>query len=196
MRIALAALVLTAAAGSAARAEVSPDVAACRNVADSLLRLRCFDDAAKGPPAKVVSSNPSVPTAPNFAQYPAAPYRGTVSPPDFRGRDRQYASYRTRIMDGFKSGPNFAGKLSVVEIGCGAGCRFVYVIDIQSGRVMNFPLGGEDNLYLNMTYKTDSRLLSAQWVSDERCKSEFLIWTGTEFQRGKVIDIGDREKCG
>ena len=66
--------------------------------------------------------------------------------PDFRGRDRAYAMLRTRIRDGAKAGPNFAGYLALVEIGCGAGRRVVRVVDVRTGRVLDFPLGGEHNL--------------------------------------------------
>jgi hypothetical protein len=51
-------------------------------------------------------------------------YRGKVRLPDFKRRDKQFSLFRTRIIEGIRDGANFAGKYSVVQIGCGTGCRF------------------------------------------------------------------------
>ncbi|MCJ2115479.1 hypothetical protein MKK65_02510 [Methylobacterium sp. J-001] len=193
MRTALAALAFVVAAGGA-QAEGASDIAACRDVKDSLLRLRCFDDVSK-PTAQTAPTVTSKPRAPDFAAYAAAPYRGPISYPDFRGRDRQHASYRTRILAGAKAGPNFAGHLALVTIGCRSSCVFVPVVDVQTGRVFDSPLGGEDMLSLDMKYQVDSRLIVARYISDERCKAEEIVWTGSAFQRGAVRDLGDREVC-
>ncbi|MCJ2138464.1 hypothetical protein [Methylobacterium sp. E-066] len=194
MRYALAALILATVPAANVQAQGAADIAACRDVKDSLLRLRCFDDVSKPSPQKA-PANASKPKVPDFAAYAADPYRGAINLPDFRGRDREHATYRTRIMAGAKSGPNFAGYLAMTQIGCGSSCSFVPVVDLRTGRVLNFPLGGEDNLSLDLQYRVDSRLVSARWVSEERCQQEELIWTGTAFQRGTVRDLGDREVC-
>jgi len=193
MRTALAALALVLAAGGA-HAEGASDIAACRDIKDLLLRLRCFDDVSK-PAAQTAPTVTSKPRAPDFAAYAAAPYRGPISYPDFRGRDRQHASYRTRILAGAKAGPNFAGHLALVTIGCGSSCVFVPVVDVQTGRVFDSPLGGEDMLSLDLKYQVDSRMIAARYISNERCKFEEIVWTGSAFQRGAVRDLGDREVC-
>ncbi|MGE8127680.1 hypothetical protein ACQKQD_11945 [Methylobacterium sp. NPDC080182] len=196
MRTALAALALIVASGDA-QAQSASDIAACRDVKDSLLRLRCFDDVSK-PAAQAAPSAPTVatqPKAPDFAAYAVAPYRGPIGLPDFRGRDRQHASYRTRILAGAKAGPNFAGHLTLVPIGCGAGCVFVPVVDVQTGRVFDSPLGGEDQLSLDMKYQVNSRLIAARYIAEDRCKFEEIVWTGSSFQRGAVKDLGEREVC-
>jgi len=51
-----------------------------------------------------------------------------------RKRDRNYNSYRTRIREGMRNGPNFAGQYSVIQIGCGTGCSFVIIGDNKTGR--------------------------------------------------------------
>lgn len=196
MRTALAVLAVLAAAGEA-QAQSTADITACRDVKDSLLRLRCFDDVST-PTALTAPAAPTVtakPRAPDFAAYAVAPYRGPLSFPDFRGRDRQHATYRTRIMAGAKAGPNFAGHLALVPIGCGAGCVFVPVVDVQTGRMFNSPLGGEDQSLLDMKYQVDSRLIAARYISNDRCKAEEIVWTGSAFLRGAIRDLGDREVC-
>ncbi|MGU3326097.1 hypothetical protein ACLBXB_04090 [Methylobacterium mesophilicum] len=196
MRTALAALTLVVAAGGA-QAQSASDIAACRDVKDSLLRLRCFDDVSKPAAQAAPATTTAAPKlkAPDFAAYAVAPYRGPIGLPDFRGRDRQHASYRTRILAGAKAGPNFAGHLALVPIGCGSSCVFVPVVDVQTGRVLDSPLGGEDMLSLDMKYQIDSRLIAARYISNERCKFEEIVWTGATFQRGTVRDLGDREAC-
>lgn len=82
VRFALAALALVIAADGA-QAQSAANVAACRDVKDSLLRLRCFDDVSK-PAARAEPSAPTVaakPKAPNFAAYAAVPYRGPIGLP-------------------------------------------------------------------------------------------------------------------
>ena len=193
MRRALAVLVIVA--GPAA-AQGAPDVAACRDIKDSLLRLRCFDDVSTptvNRASPVPASSKSVP--PNFGQYAVEPFRGPVRYPDFQGRDRAHASYRTRIREGARTGANFAGHLALVTIGCGSSCVFVPVVDVQTGRVFNSPLGGEDQLSLDMKYRVNSRLIAARYIANERCKSEEIVWTGSAFQRGTIRDLGEREAC-
>ena len=200
MRLALAALVFLAAAGRA-QAQDAAGIAACRDVKDSLLRLRCFDDVSK-PAAQTAPSTATATAtatskvkAPDFGAYPATPYQGSISFPDFRGRDRAHATYRTRILAGAKVGPKFAGHLALVTIGCGSSCVFVPVVDVRTGRVFDSPLGGDDMLSLDLKYQVDSRLIAARYISNERCKSEEIVWTGNAFQRGISKDLSDREAC-
>jgi len=156
--------------------------------------LRRRDEALCGEaavPTPIATTDPE----PNFGRYQTQIDRGRIMTPDFRGRDRAYATLRTRIRDGAKAGPNFAGHLTLVEIGCGAGCRVVPVVDIRTGRVLDFPLGGEENLSLVLRYRPDSRLIVAYWVNEGVCRREDLVWTGSGFERGTTRELGDAEVC-
>lgn len=113
--------------------------------------------------------------------YPAAViYRGKTKLPDFKKRDRDFNSFRTRIRDGMRQGPNYAGRYSVIQIGCGTGCSFIIVGDNKTGRPTNFPRGGEDNMYLQVQHQLDSRLLTAQWADYDggKCYVEFFDFDG------------------
>lgn len=191
IQLAALTLVLSVSAGSA-WAQTMSEIGACRDIQDSLLRLRCFDDVSK--PRQPVTQPVKV-AAPDFGKYPAEPHRGKIGLPDFRGRDRSSAMYRTRITEGAKGGPNFAGHLALVEIGCGSGCRFVPVIDVRDGRVLRFPLGGDENPSLDLKYRVNSRLVAARWTVEGRCKHQNLVWTGSAFQQGPVMDLGEDEAC-
>jgi len=132
----------------------------------------------------------------DFGAFPAAStYSGPVRLPDFKGRDRDWNDYRTRIREGMKGGANFAGKLAVITFGCGTGCRGVAVGDVSTGRVHQFPLGGENNMYLELRYSPNSRLIVAYWEDGDRCMRENLEWTGSGFRQFGGKDIGASEVC-
>jgi len=122
-------------------------------------------------------------------------YRGVVKLPDFRGRDRRHAIYRTRIREGMRGGPNFAGRLALIEIGCGTGCRVVPVADLSTGQVFEFPIGGEEYSYLNLHHVVNSRAVVAYWQDSERCKREMFIWKEGRFDRSGALDVGASEIC-
>lgn len=122
-------------------------------------------------------------------------YQGRVQMPDFRGRDRSYATYQTRIANGMRSGPNFAGRYAVVEIGCGTGCRFVVVGNVATGQLFNFPYGGEEYQSLWLTYNVKSNVVEAQWVSDDRCNKDTLRWNGVRFASVNRRVVGGTSRC-
>lgn len=180
--------------GSAAASE-------CLSITDSLLRLRCYDDVARA--EKATAGKPSaakktvVPPKADFAAHAATPYRGRTTLPDFTGRDRKYAMFRTRLRDGIRGGANFAGHLALIQFGCGTGCSVVYAGDVRTGEVHEFPLGGEDAQALSLDYRATSRLVVAQWedVEKGRCLTAQFVWTGTGFDRLSRTDLGEREVC-
>ncbi len=133
----------------------------------------------------------------SFDQFPAGTvYKGQAHLPDFSGRDRKFVDYRTRIREGLSKGPNFAGHYSVIQFGCGTECTFVYVADNQTGKIFQFPLGGDDNLDLDLSFELNSRLLIAQWANDkDECKLEFFDWDRNE---AKLLDtkiLGRKDVC-
>lgn len=122
-------------------------------------------------------------------------YSGQKRLPDFAGRDRKYRDFRTRIINGIKAGPNFAGHYSLIIFGCGASCRSVVLADVTSGRLYDFPLSGEEFPALDLKFKPNSRDVIAHWEDSERCMRELLTWTGSSFTRAGAKDVGDRQVC-
>jgi len=90
--------------------------------------------------------------------------------------------FRTRIVNEMKTGPNFAGRYAIIEIGCGTGCRNTFIGDVSNGRVYRFPYGGEEYSMLNLTYNVKSNYITAKWVDDDRCITELLEWNGSIFK--------------
>jgi hypothetical protein len=110
---------------------------------------------------------------------------GRVVFPNFGGRDKWARDHRTRIRDAMKQGPNFAGHYAMVEIGCGTSCRFGYVADLDSGRVIAFPFGGEEFYQLALIYESRSRLMLVKWMAGDfkNCIERYVIFDDEQFKR-------------
>lgn len=104
--------------------------------------------------------------------------------PDFIGRDRAWAGFKTRIRDGMAAGPNFAHTMRVITIGCGTGCRIHPVVSLRTGQVFSFPIGGEDYQMLDLSFSLGSPEVSAKWMDGATCMSQSFSWTGNGFTSG------------
>jgi hypothetical protein len=133
----------------------------------------------------------------SFAQYPAARYSGKTKLPQFEARDSTFRPFRTRIRDGLKEGPNFAGELSLIQFGCGTECSNVLVASNRTGHVFAFPRGGEANSPLQVMFRANSRLLISQWgdYDTDSCFREYFEWVGSTFHALGKEKIGVREIC-
>ena len=81
----------------------------------------------------------------DFASYPVAnAYRGKLKQPDFKGRDRDFAPFKTRIMEAMNQGVNFSGEYRITQIGCGSSCSFAILGNLRTGQQFDFPRGGEE----------------------------------------------------
>jgi hypothetical protein len=63
--------------------------------------------------------------------------------------------YKKVITEALKNGPNFAGKFTVVEWGCGSGCQEHAVVDSETGLVVAYGLQTE----FGVDYSLESSLL-------------------------------------
>lgn len=119
-----------------------------------------------------------------FEDYPAVAHLQAGSPsapPDFTGRDAWASRFRTRILEGMAQGPDFAGHYSLIQIGCGTGCSFVYLVDHATGEVLPFPYGPERQA-MSLSHHVDSRLVKVSWIEGERtCIAHDLVWDGERF---------------
>jgi hypothetical protein len=102
--------------------------------------------------------------APRFEDYPVREiYKGTPAP--VRLDSRKARMFRTRLREDSRSGPNFAGRYTVVIWGCGTGCAQMGVVDARTGRVYFPPVEYVDIPYMEdeqaraRTFRLDSKLL-------------------------------------
>lgn len=130
------------------------------------------------------------------ADFPARPYRGPIAMPDFHGRDRAHRAYRTRISEGARRGPNAAGHLAIIPIGCGTRCLFFPVVDVLTGRVSSFPIGGEEYPSIDLDYRINSNLVIATWEENpERCMRAAYLWTGRVFRQASGLEVISNDGC-
>ncbi len=96
-----------------------------------------------------------------------------------------------------KDGPNFAGAYSLIQIGCGTGCSRAYIADNRTGRVFEFPRGGEDHFMLDLNFELGSALVKAQWADfdNDECVLEFFEWDGSEPGLIDKKSLGKRDAC-
>lgn len=120
----------------------------------------------------------------SFSDFPPeATLTGDARTPDFSGRDADHRNFRTRILEGVATGVNYAGRYSLIEIGCGTSCRFAKVVDLQTGEVGAFPYGGEEYYQMKLTYSPDSQLLKARWQSGYGdCIEQDMVIDGLDWQ--------------
>lgn len=132
------------------------------------------------------AGNPTVASGHRFADHPSSDtLKSAAKFPDFNGRDSAFRNYRTRIRDGVGQGVNFAGHYSFVIIGCGTECRFGYVVDLRTGKVFDFPYGGEEHYQMDLLFSHDSRLVKVRWKGSwdsETCTEKDLLVEGTKWR--------------
>src|SRR3954471_2777292 len=101
--------------------------------------------------------------SPRFEDYPVREvYKGPVA--NVRLDSRRARMFRTRLREDSRTGPNFAGRYTVVVWGCGTGCAQMGVVDSKTGRVyfppveyMDIP-DTEDAEARSRWFRLDSRL--------------------------------------
>ena len=133
-----------------------------------------------------------------FEDYPAALYSGPRAEPDFSGEQSGYLEYETRVRDAARQAPDFAGRQVATQVGCGTGCRWGFLVDVQTGVLTDLPLGGEEYPYLAYEHRADSRLLRTRWeiraVDQEEagCMRQDFVWTGASFTSLGVVQEAGR----
>jgi len=80
--------------------------------------------------------------------------------------------FRTRLREGAKLTPNFAGKYRLVQWGCGTTCVAGAVIDRNTGRVVPLPFTvccsvAHDEVFSAIEFRPDSRLIVFKGLRNE-----------------------------
>jgi hypothetical protein len=111
-------------------------------------------------------------------------YRGKLAPLD-ESSHSDARNYRTAINKGLKEGINFAGKYTVVTVGCGTSCQTHYVVDRENGKVL-------DNIQSSVgaKFSADSRLLiinapdaTVDYKECQYCEPEAYIFEYNQFRK-------------
>ena len=121
------------------------------------------------------------PKPPRFEEYAAdTTFRGSPAPVDLTS-DPEARRHRSVLTQGARSGPNFAGYVTVVQRGCGSPCQAQTLIDARTGRIL-----ATVTTNLGATYRRNSRLLIANptdssgcyVVGCAYCRPIYYEWTG------------------
>jgi hypothetical protein len=104
--------------------------------------------------------------------------------------------FRTMLKEHGQGPPDFAGHYRIIDIGCGADCTFIFVVNVITGQVyypgvkLNFSclslLEKEEGRALKQyhrPYRLDSRLLLSIGQSEKMGRGLFFYeWTGSRFR--------------
>lgn len=90
-----------------------------------------------------------------FEDYPARKVlNGSPAPVDFSTRP-EARTFKTAILGAVAKGVDFAGHYKVASWGCGTSCQMSAIIDLESGRIVEYAIGSA----LGLEYRVNSRLL-------------------------------------
>ncbi|AQT44817.1 hypothetical protein BBC0244_022940 [Bartonella apihabitans] len=132
--------------------------------------------------------------AQKYSDYPASPiYTGKIAKPKLSSADGT-ATFKTRILEGVKQGVNYAGHYNVVVIGCGSSCTFAYVVNVKTGKIIDFPLGGEENYQMRLQYNSKSRLIKAVWNDTETTENKACVIEYLEINNDKFKKVSATRK--
>jgi hypothetical protein len=131
--------------------------------------------------------------APRFERFPARATLEQAPAAVALHSHPEARTWRTRLTEGSKDGPNFAGHFTIVEWGCGTDCTQIAVVDARDGRVF-FPFDLRTLHWVNvhddvlkdgaLRYRKDSSLLVAIGMPNEEATQRgvsYYRWTGTSF---------------
>lgn len=122
-------------------------------------------------------------------------HKGPIRLPDFKGRDRDFATFRTRISNGMKAGVNFAGQYAITQVGCGSSCSITFVSNLKTGQQSRFPYGGEEAGPVTLKHSARSRLLIATWRDGDQCTLGSMTFDGRTWDSLAKHPIGNSDAC-
>jgi ankyrin repeat protein len=142
---------------------------------------------------------------PRFEDLPVSRiYRGVPAPVDLHSNP-EAPSYRTRLREGARKGPNFAGHYTVVGWGCGSNCESTMIVDALTGRVYDGfgdERGAEFRINSNLVIADPGGGPGAIGYPDDPTDSlavRYYVWNDHRFkliyeEACSVID--NHQKCG
>jgi ankyrin repeat protein len=134
------------------------------------------------------------PRQPRFEDFTVGEvYQGPHAPVDLSSNP-EAQTYWTRLREGAKKPPNFAGHYVMVQWGCGTECAVYMMVDVKNGSVFYAPqalMGG--------AFRPNSSLFIAADANDAFSVSRFFHWNNGRFnliyQQGcKTVD--GQQECG
>jgi hypothetical protein len=131
-------------------------------------------------------------------QFKARPVPVSLKSPEAR-------MFRTRLREGARTGPNFAGHYTIVTWGCGTSCTNTAIVDALTGQVFfppqlnpfTYPVGYGLGDSLGIEYKPDSLLIVATGASDEdgRAGVYYYVWRNRKLEIVRMDEAKPTEEA-
>ena len=134
---------------------------------------------------------------PQFEDFPVTTvYKGPHAPVDLSSNP-EAATYRTRLREGAKKPPNFAGHYVLVDWGCGTQCAVYMMVDAKNGSVFDAP-----QALMGAEYRVNSSLFIAAadvGPTDDSYPGRYYHWSDGKFnliyqQACQTVD--GQQECG
>ena len=147
-----------------------------KNETNSFVSESCFN--------KVITHLEKFPTLAVFEDYPVAKiYSGFPAKLDLNSGSYTKQFY-TRIVSRLSNGVNFAGHYTIEDIGMTGQGYFMGVIDVETGKVYDFPF---ENAELSYSYKNNSKLII---VDSKEAIIEYTASDGLSKKSSYCTDTG------
>jgi hypothetical protein len=119
--------------------------------------------ASENKAAKAIGLAPSV-YDDGFVRYQVKMYSGPSRPVRWT---EDAKNFRTIVKNAYQADIDFGGSLTFWSFGCGTSCNQRFAVDKSSGAVLWFPLGGEKQMRIDLSYRKDSALVWASWEEQD-----------------------------
>jgi hypothetical protein len=130
------------------------------------------------------------PALPSFEDYPSIEAISGRPAPVLVESARYGRMFRTRLREGSRQGPNFAGAFTVVVWGCGSSCQIIAVIDARTGALSEQTLRTTNGV----EFRPESRLFIADPVHADDPPLDACVVCGVpaayEWMDGRFNPIG------
>jgi hypothetical protein len=135
--------------------------------------------------------------APKFSDFPApAEHIASPAPLDFRGNGKA-RQYRAILRDAAQRGPNFAGRYTIADIGCGSSCSYWAMIDERTGKISFYPalesIAGAQVDDYRLQHRVDSNLLillGGPRKNETHGGIFYYRWDGNNFHQLRFVPAG------
>ena len=148
------------------------DVQAAEEASAGKVADQAMADAAVASPKQTttsgsgVSAETSVPSTfdTGYDTYKVEMYAGPAAPIRWTADAK---TYRTRVMEAYREPIVYGGSMVDMGVGCGTECILTFMLDKSSGKMILFPIGGEEQMNTEVRYRADSSLIWASWMEQD-----------------------------
>lgn len=120
--------------------------------------------------------------APKFSEYPTAAFAGARAATLAAAPDPRLTRDRELLATALASPVNFAGRMVLVRLGCGAGCESVALVDVATGRVAypptlaTLPASTPCSTRDALLFRRDSRLVTVTGRDRAELVTRYYVW--------------------